>query len=190
VGYLATAGLAVGFVFLGAAVLNTPDVTLPADMKAFQFAATLVDVYTTALGEWARPVILVAGFATMFSTTLSVLDGFPRALETAIARLGAPETAPAPRSWTYWASMAVCAFGGLGIIVWFAGSLTLLVDVATVTSFLTAPILAFLNLRAVTGAEVPEESRPQGALLVMHWVGLVLMTLFALAYCGYRLFVV
>lgn len=190
VGYVATAALAVGFVFLGAAVLNTPEVDLPADMKAFQFAAMLVDVYAAALGDWARPVILVAGFATMFSTTLSVLDGFPRALETAIARLSTPETAPAPRTRVYWGSMAACSLGGLGIIVWFAGSLTLLVDVATITSFLTAPILAALNLRAVTGPEMPAASRPSGALLAMHWVGLVLMTLFALAFCWYRLFMV
>ena len=43
VGYTATALLAVGFVFLGAAVLHTPELKLPADMKAFQFAAKLVE---------------------------------------------------------------------------------------------------------------------------------------------------
>ena len=186
VGYLATAVLAVGFVFLGAAVLNSPEVRLPKNIKAFEFAAKLVDVYATALGDWARPVILVAGFATMFSTTLSVLDGFPRALDTAIARLRSPETS-LPRGGSYWVSMAVCAGGGLAIVVGFSGSLTLLIDVATITSFLTAPVFAALNLRAVTGPEMPQDARPGGALLALHWIGLIVMSVFAVLYCAYRL---
>ena len=95
--------------------------------------------------------------------------------------------AAAPRSATYWSAMAVCGVGGLTLMVWFAGSLTVLVDVATVMSFLTAPVLAALNLRAVTGAEVPAADRPGPGLLALHWVGLVLMALFAAAYCVFRL---
>lgn len=187
VGYVATGALALGFVFLGAATLHTPGDPLPKNLSAAAFAGRLVDVYAQALGEWARPVISVAGFATMFSTTLSVLDGFPRALETAVDRLRGPEVEAAPRSATYWGAMAVCGVGGLTLMVWFAGSLTVLVDVATVMSFLTAPVLAALNLRAVTGAEVPAADRPCRGLLALHWVGLVLMALFAAAYCVFRL---
>lgn len=187
VGYIATGALALGFVFLGAATLHTPSHPLPHDIGAAAFAALLVDVYAEALGEWARPVISVAGFATMFSTTLSVLDGFPRALETAVDRLRGPEVEPSPRSATYWGAMAVCALGGLTLLVWFTGSLTVLVDVATVMSFLTAPVLAALNLRAVTGAEMPAADRPGRGLLALHWIGLGLMALFAVAYGVFRL---
>ena len=50
-----------------------------------------------------------------------------------------------------------------------------------------AQLSSTLNLRAVTGAEVPAADRPGRGLLALHWVGLVLMALFAAAYCVFRL---
>ena len=48
--------------------------------RAHDFAAQFVNMYTGALGEWSRPVVVVAVFITMLSTTLTVLDGYPRVL--------------------------------------------------------------------------------------------------------------
>ena len=48
------------------------------------FSTQLVDLYARTLGEWARPVVLIAVLTTMFSTSLTVLDGFPRAIERSI----------------------------------------------------------------------------------------------------------
>ena len=61
------------------------------------------------------------------------------------------------------------------ILVLFIGNLTTLVDFATIVSFLTAPALGYLNLRAVTSPEVAPEHQPHKPLLVLAWIGLVLL---------------
>ena len=50
-----------------------------------------------------------------------------------------------------------------------------MVDFATIVSFMTAPALGYLNLRAVTAQEVPAEFRPGRGMVVLSWVGLVLL---------------
>ena len=49
------------------------------------------------------------------------------------------------------------SIGAFFIILTFVGSLTTLVDFATIVSFLTAPILGYFNLRSVTSDAVPAE---------------------------------
>jgi len=127
----------------------------------------------------------------MFSTTLTVLDGFPRALSTLLHRFVEPETpiqdvapdAPTetrdPVGVAYWGALVVLAGGAMMVITWLQGSLKSLVDLATTLSFFTAPILAWLNHRAVTGAEVPVDRRPGKGMLTASIVSIVVMTLFA-----------
>jgi hypothetical protein len=60
-------------------------------------------------------------------------------------------------------------------VAFSTGSLTAMVDFATIVSFLTAPVLGYLNLRTVTGPNVAPEHRPAGALLWLSYAGLVLL---------------
>jgi cation:H+ antiporter len=83
-GYWGTAFLAVCFVLLGAGTIFGRGIDL--SDTAGGFAAQVVDLYAATLGEWSRPIIAVSAFATMFSTTLTVVDGFPRALAVLVAR--------------------------------------------------------------------------------------------------------
>lgn len=171
VGYLATFGLAVCFVALGAAVLSgAPE--LPATPNSF--ARTLMDAYASALGAWARPLIGVAAFAAMASTTLAVLDGFPRALAGLFLRWSRDEdpleedTGLAARA--YWAALGLLALGALVVIALFLTSLRDLIVVATTLSFVTAPILCYLNHRAVFA--LPAEKRPSATLRWWSWLGI------------------
>ena len=180
VGYVGTTILAVGFIFLGAGVLYGNDQPLPNSGGAF--AVAFVDMYAEIIGDWTRPIVLVAAFSTMLSTTVTVADGFPRALETALARLSEDEVQVGDRTRTYWIAMVVVSAGALLLIANFAQNLKGLVDLATTLSFLTAPIFAWLNFRAVNSPEVAPEHRPQGAYRWAHLVGIVFMTGFALYY--------
>jgi Mn2+/Fe2+ NRAMP family transporter len=87
VGYVGTAVLAFAFLVLGAGVMHgTGESFSP---QGAVFATQLVGLYAQTLGEWMRPVVLAAVLTTMFSTALTVIDGFPRALgpaRTAAAR--------------------------------------------------------------------------------------------------------
>jgi len=121
----------------------------------------------------------------MVSTTLTVVDGFPRGIERAVAnlRLGEPESTPMPSAGkTYWTSVAVLAVATVLVLAFFIGNLTTMVDFATIVSFLTAPALGYLNLRAVTAPEVPAEHRPGRGMVLLSWVGLVLLSGFGVVY--------
>lgn len=181
VGYIGTAILACCFVFVGAAVLHQSGTPIPD--KAPLFAKVLIDAYATALGSWARPVIMIASFATMLSTTLAVTDGFPRALAAASVKLK-PSLG---EERAYKASLLVVAAGALGLIMWMSGSFTGLLDFATTVSFVLTPVLAIFNYRAVTSEEVAPDDRPTGALLLMHWVCIAVMSVFSVGYVAWKM---
>ncbi len=167
-GYIGTALLALCFMLLGAGVMHGAGVEPAAGAGAF--AAQIIGLYTETLGAWAGPIISVAAFAVMFSTTLTVVDGFPRAIAILLARLRTAEdpdvdeqSAPAQVR-AYWIALALLAAGSVAVLAWFMTSLRQMVDVATTLSFLTAPVLALLNHRAMTSDAVPEALRPGPAL--------------------------
>jgi Mn2+/Fe2+ NRAMP family transporter len=182
-GYVGTALLAVCFLALGALVVFGSGQEV-ADAPA-AFAAQLLDLYTASLGPWARPLIGVAAFTTMFSTTLTVADAFPRALERTFGVL-----VPAPggrrRAWLYWASMGVLVGGALLLMSVFRRSLTGMVDLATTLSFLTGPILGVLNYRAVTGPRMPPGTTPPPWLRLLTWAGLLFGVVFGAVFLVWR----
>lgn len=172
-GYFGTMAIALAFLSLGALVMRPSGQALAP--SAGGFAEQLVDIYAATLGAWSRPVILVAAFTTMFSTTLAVSDGFPRVL----ARLRAA-TSPHRRQGegsggSYWFALMVLMLGALILILYLQRRFTMLIDLATTLSFLTAPLIGYLNLRAVTGPEVPAAMRPPGWWRVLAWSGLLLL---------------
>jgi Mn2+/Fe2+ NRAMP family transporter len=72
------------------------------------------------------------------------------------------------------------------IQLWLSGLKTLL-DVATITAFLTAPVVAWLNFQAVRRPPVPPVSRPGARLTGLAWAGLVYLVGFGLVFLGTRL---
>lgn len=182
-GYWGTAVLALFFLALGAFILHGSGQELAAGGAAF--AAQIITLYTEALGTWSRPVIALAAFTTMFSTTLTVTDGFPRVLQRATGLL-LPTWSRRRGDRLYWGWMLVVVAGGLLLISAFRNRLTLMVDVATTLSFLTAPVLSWFNLRAVTGPAMPPEARPGRGLLWLSWLGLGFGALFAGIYLAWR----
>jgi len=186
VGYVGTALLSLCFVTLGAAVMYGSGATFAAAPAAF--AGQLIDLYATTLGRWSRPVIALCAFLVMFSTTLTVVDGFPRSLAALLARMRGPEHVEPTEEEArrarahYWVALLALSVGALLVIERYTHSLRAMVDVATTLSFLTAPLLAFLNHRAVTGPEVPAAARPRPWLVAASIVGIVAQAAFAVYY--------
>ncbi|MEZ4460685.1 MAG: divalent metal cation transporter [bacterium] len=181
IGYVGTALLAICFLLLGAGVMHGQNVEFAA--SAGGFAAQVLDLYQQTLGDWSRPLIGSCAFAVMFSTTLTVLDGFPRAIVTLIERFRGPETpggSDVETGRTYWAAIAIQALGASLVLALFMTSLPALIDVATTLSFLTAPVLAVFNHRAM--AFVPDADKPKPWLRAMSAVSAALLTAFAVYY--------
>ena len=176
IGYLGTGVLAFAFVTLGAGVMFGSGVSF--SPQGMVFSTQLVDLYGLTLGSWARPIVMVAVLTTIFSTALTVIDGFPRAIERTLFnlrsnRVGEGEFGSGGR--IYWVSVAALAASTVLVMVVFIGNLTTMVDFATIISFLTAPALGYLNLRAVMSSEMPAEHRPGKAMVTYSWVGLLLL---------------
>ena len=183
IGYVGTGIIALAFLILGAGVMHAAGQAFSPQGPVFSLQ--LVDLYAETLGAWARPVMLVAVVTTMFSTTLTVMDGFPRALARSFRGLrhGLPETPEEEKETRgYWVALVVLAVLTVIFFAWFVGTLTAMVDFATIVSFITAPILGYLNLRVVTSAHVPLEARPGRGLRSLSLVGLVLMVGTAVAF--------
>jgi Mn2+/Fe2+ NRAMP family transporter len=181
IGYIGTSIIALAFLTLGATVMYSADVRFSPQGAGFAFQ--LVDLFSETLGAWTRPVILMAVLATMFSTTLTVLDGFPRAIARSLhtIRNGVDTTAPKTQTdRSYWVALVVLALATAMVLVFFVGNLTTMVDFATLLAFTTAPVLGYLNLRAVTLQHVAMEMQPGKFLKAFSWFGLALMSMVAL----------
>ena len=84
ISYVVTSLLAVIFLILGANVFyGSGEEFAP---SATTFVNQLVQLYSS-LGEWSRNIILLTAFTTMFSTTLTCLDAFPRVLNLSLIHI-------------------------------------------------------------------------------------------------------
>lgn len=183
-GYFGTAVLSLCFLTLGALVMyGRGESFSPAGAV---FAGQLINLYTGALGEWSRPIIAIAAFTTMLSTTLTVTDAFPRVLRRSSELVFPGKFNQDNSQWLYWAWMAVVVLGALTMIGFFLHGMTQLVDLATTLSFLTAPILAYINYRVVTGDWVPEAARPKPWLRIFSWVAIIFLAGFSLFFLVWK----
>jgi len=187
VGYVATTLLAVAFVLLGTGVMFGRGIAF--EDSAGGFAAQVVEMYTDTLGTWSGPVIGVAALLVMLSTTVAVMDGFPRVVAALVAQFRIGEKGDrddrggveGDRS-VYRLAFLALAAGTLAILLFGMSSFKALVDLATTLSFLTAPVLSWFNHRAVFGSEVPVAARPGRGMWWWSAVAITLQGAFAVWY--------
>ena len=189
IGFIGATVLAALFLLLGALVMAGQGTDVPS--SSVGFAALLIELYTSSLGEWSRPLIAVAAWTTMFSTTLAVADAYPRALKELIEISGAADTgdttANLPRA-RYLSALVLLSVGALTVIYFFGDQFTRLIDFATTISFLAAPILAWLSLKLITGPHMPATHRPGKRLLALAWTGFAFLIAFCLIWAIWRMF--
>jgi len=181
-GYAGSLIMAVMFLSLGALVMFGSGETIAG--KADDFAAQFVSMYTIALGGWSRPVVIMAAFITMLSTTLTVLDGYPRVLAAGCRQAwpGTEKLGMMP----YWIFMTVMIAGALMIYHYLTSVMRTLVDFATTLAFVSAPLFAYLNVRVISAATLPEGAAPPKWLRMLSWVGLVFLTCFSIIFLVVR----
>jgi Mn2+/Fe2+ NRAMP family transporter len=178
IGYWGSLVTALMFLSLGALVMFGSGETFP--RSAHDFAARFVGMYTNALGPWSRPFIVAVAFAAMLSTLLTVLDGYPRVL-MAGARLAWAKTLAFGRA-PYWLFMIAMMVGALLIFVFVTSIMKPLVDVTTTVAFLSAPLFAWLNCKAIATRDVPPDAAPPKWLRVLSWAGVVFLTCFSILF--------
>ena len=175
VGYFGTFILGICFLSLGALVMFGSSVGF-SDVGSI-FAGQFIELYTSTLGESVYPIIVIAAFTTMFSTTLTTLDASPRSMYKS-SQLLFPKTNFL--DYKFW--LIILSIGTICIFSFLLDEMGTLVQIATVLSFITAPFYAYLNLKLVTSNLMPSKHKPSKTLINFSYVGLAFLTLFALVF--------
>jgi Mn2+/Fe2+ NRAMP family transporter len=184
IGYIGASILALIFLSLGALVMFGSGVSFSSSGAGF--AQQLIDLYTQTLGNWAHWIIIICAFTTMFSTTLTVTDSYPRVTREIIRVMKKEESES--RIFSYKGLLFLISIISM-LVLWLAGSqFTYMIDLATSLSFLTAPALAFINYKLIVSTFTPKEYQPKTWLKVLSWLGMIFLTAFALLFFYWRFF--
>ena len=183
IGYLAAVVLAALFVALGALVMYGSGESF--STGGFDFANQLVRLYTESIGEWSHLLILSAAFITMFSTSLTCLDGYPRSFAACSSLIKDLPPEIFQRLQNFWTIFSII-IASL-VVLFFAQNLIHLLSFAAIVSFISSPILAYINYRVMSGENVPKEFRPGKPMKLLSWAGLAFFTLMSFAYLFLKL---
>ncbi|GGK26659.1 hypothetical protein GCM10007962_21180 [Yeosuana aromativorans] len=175
IGYLSTIVIGVGFLLLGALVMFNSGETFSA--SAGVFSNQLIDLYTNSLGEWAHYIIAIAAFTTMFSTTITTLDASPRAMDKTTELLFNKSSKYGYLGW-----IILLTLGTIGIFFFLDSEMGLLIKIATILSFITAPFYAIINYKLISSKHTPKAWHPSRQLHVLSWLGILFLIGFSVWY--------
>jgi Mn2+/Fe2+ NRAMP family transporter len=175
VGYIGAIILGIAFVCLGYFVMFQSGETF--SNKAAIFSNQLIDLYTNSLGNSAYIIIGIAAFTTMFSTTITTLDASPRAMAKSLDLL---TNKVSKNGYLFW--ILILTLGTIFIFFTLASEMGLLVKIATILSFITAPFYAIINYKLIISKHTPEEWRPNSKIRVLSWTGIMFLLGFSIWY--------
>ncbi len=178
-GYWVTAVLSIFFLTLGAYIIYGTGTEL--SNSSAVFASQLIGMFTTAIGPWSYTIIALAAFSTMFSTTITVIDGYGRAMTRTLKLMTGSSEEPDSRR-TYLIMTVLTAVAAWLVIAQFLNNLKSLVDLATILSFVIAPLAGWLNYVVVRAREVTDEYRLPRWLNALAIAGLAFLTIFTLIF--------
>lgn len=175
VGYWVTLILGICFMGLGAFVMFGSGIEFSG--QGGTFAAQLINLYTATLGDGFYIIIAIAALTTMFSTTITTLDASPRVMSKTIELLYPNRNKKDYKTW-----LLILAVGTIFIFMFLLSEMGILIQIATVLSFITAPFYAFLNFKLVLSDQMPEEHKPNKSLKILSVLGIIFLTSFAISY--------
>jgi Mn2+/Fe2+ NRAMP family transporter len=122
----------------------------------------------------------------MFSTTLAVVDIYPRVMmELAKSHVRfklKTELNPPKAKLIYWLFLFLVPIVALVIINFFKGGFTHLVDFAVALSFISSPVIGYYNLKLMSSKHMPELSRPKKGYIQLSWSFLIFLIMFSMVF--------
>jgi len=174
IGYITTVVLGICFISLGAFVMYNSGEKF--SDQGGEFASQLIDLYTSSIGENMFLIIAIAAFTTMFSTTITCLDASPRAMDKSFELLGFRKLS----GYNFW--LVILSAGTILIFIFFMSEMGSLVKIATILSFITAPIYAILNYTLVTSKFMPSNFHLSIKMKVYSIIGIIFLSSFSIWY--------
>ena len=175
VGYYSTLILGICFLLLGAFVMYNSETSFSGSANIF--AGQLIDMYTTSLGNWAYFIIGTAAFTTMLSTTLTTLDASPRAMNRTSELLF---NSVFKYGYLFW--IVLLCLGTVYIFLFLGSEMAVLVKIATILSFITAPFYAIANYILISGKHTPQAWRPSKPMHILSFMGIIFLIGFSIWY--------
>ena len=176
-GYIGTSVISILFLSLGAMVIYGSGEVLSGSGAVF--SGQLISMYTASIGEWSRYIIAVAAITTMFSTTITCLDAFSRVMRESTENIFGKVKKDITGHKIYILWMIVIASGAVILLTLLKSGMVVMVTIATTLSFLTAPVLAVMNFKVVTGKKMPAYAVPPKWMVVLSWAGIIFLTGFS-----------
>ena len=181
IGYWISAGLSICFITLGAFLIYGSDTEL--SNNSALFANQIVGLFTTTLGNGAYYFIVISAFSVMFSTCITVYDGYARAMSETTALL---LDASRKEIKTYKIWLIIVLAGGYIVINNFIGNFKELVDLATIISFIIAPLIAIVNFKLVLSDDLTPEEKPNFLMRALSVLGIVYLLGFSLLFVALK----
>ena len=175
IGYIGTFLLAIGFLFLGSLVMFGADTKLSNDGSIFSLQ--LIEMYSKNLGDWSYFLIGIAAFTTMFSTTLTTLDASPRVMNKSIELISEKKI---KNGYNYW--IIILISGTIFIFFFYLSEMGSLIKIATLLSFLTAPIYAIMNYLLIFSKHTPKNFKPSRFMNILSIIGILFLIAFNIWY--------
>ena len=177
-GYLGSGVMSLFFLGLGALVLYGSGMQF--SNSSIEFSGQLVSIYSKTFGSWSTPLMAAIALLTMFTTALTVIDGYPRSLEASVIQIFPSMKNFSPK--LYWIWVLFLSLVAVLIIGVFTSSMKTLLDFATIISFLAAPFFAFINYKVVTSNFIPQEHHPPKWLKALSLLGIIFLLAFSILY--------
>ena len=174
IGYITTVVLGICFISLGAFVMYNSGEKF--SDQGGEFAGQLIDLYTSSIGENMFLIIAIAAFTTMFSTTITCLDASPRAMDKSFELLGFKKLS----GYNFW--LVILSAGTILIFIFFMSEMGSLVKIATILSFITAPIYAILNYTLITSKFMPSNFHLSIKMKAYSIIGIIFLSSFSIWY--------
>lgn len=187
IGYGITTLLACLFLALGASTLFKTGAEIP--QSGIQFSKQFIELYTNSIGSFAKPIIIIAAFFTMLSTTLTCLDGYPRSLATSFVLLKDSSNQSNSVDKKHYSMMLIIyTLAASAILLLFVKNLMSLLSFAATVAFLSSPVLAWINLKVMTGTNVSPEHQPATWIKVTSYIGIAFFTIISFLFIYNKLF--
>ena len=165
IGYFGTAIL--GICFIGVGYFTVYGTTETLSDSAGIFSNQLIKLYTISLGDWSYYLIAFAALSTMLSTTITALDASPRAMGITTELILNKKLKHGYLVW-----LTILAIGTIIIFFAFSSKMGLLIKIATILSFLTAPFYAIINYILISSKHTPIKNRPSLKMHILSILGI------------------
>lgn len=179
IGYWISALLAFLFLIMGAFLVYGTNIEVPS--SGVLFSEFVIDLYTMSLGQWAALIVSIAAFAIMFSTFLTIIDGYTRAVKESYRLLKPNNSNDKSMNIVEKTCITITGLGGLFLILGFENNpdgFKMLINIATTISFIVAPVIAILNYRLVQKDIIGVENSPGKTMNILALVGIAYLLFF------------